>query len=206
MALTTFTELKAAIADFLDRSDLTAAIPDFITLAEVGIKHDKRNRFLANETRATATLTAASQYLALPAGFVRIKRMHFTTTPQHNIEITSRDTLNDRYISSTGKPNFVTVADGQFEFNRISDSAYTVEIIFDKFLALSGSNATNQVFPEYSNIYLYGSLVQAAIYLRDRELRAEMHEEYLNAVKIAKAGDDSARYGGKLRARTLAGT
>jgi len=34
MALTTYTELKASIADWLNRSDLTAAIPDFISLAE----------------------------------------------------------------------------------------------------------------------------------------------------------------------------
>ena len=34
MALTTYTELKASVADWLNRTDLTAAIPDFITLAE----------------------------------------------------------------------------------------------------------------------------------------------------------------------------
>ena len=37
MALGTFTELKDAIADWLDRSDLTARIPDFIALAEARI-------------------------------------------------------------------------------------------------------------------------------------------------------------------------
>ena len=34
MPLTTYDELKASIADFLNRSDLTNAIPDFISLAE----------------------------------------------------------------------------------------------------------------------------------------------------------------------------
>ena len=35
MAFTTFTELKSVVADYLARTDLTAQIPDFITLAEL---------------------------------------------------------------------------------------------------------------------------------------------------------------------------
>ncbi len=37
MALTTYTELKTSIGDWLNRSDLTTAIPDFISLAEAQI-------------------------------------------------------------------------------------------------------------------------------------------------------------------------
>ena len=43
MALTTYTELKASIADFLNRDDLTTVIPDFITLAESQINRDVRH-------------------------------------------------------------------------------------------------------------------------------------------------------------------
>ena len=38
MALTNYTELKASVADYLNRSDLTAAIPDFISLTEAKLK------------------------------------------------------------------------------------------------------------------------------------------------------------------------
>jgi hypothetical protein len=38
MALTTYAELKTSIADFLNRDDLTSAIPDFITLAEADMQ------------------------------------------------------------------------------------------------------------------------------------------------------------------------
>ena len=37
MALSTYDELKASIADFLNRDDLTSVIPDFIKLAETGM-------------------------------------------------------------------------------------------------------------------------------------------------------------------------
>jgi len=38
MALSNYTELKASVADYLNRSDLTAAIPDFISLTEAKLK------------------------------------------------------------------------------------------------------------------------------------------------------------------------
>ena len=44
MALTTYTELKASLADWLNRTDLTAAIPDFITLAESQMERQLRLR------------------------------------------------------------------------------------------------------------------------------------------------------------------
>ncbi len=34
MAVGTYAELKTSIADFLNRDDLTSAVPDFIKLAE----------------------------------------------------------------------------------------------------------------------------------------------------------------------------
>ena len=44
MALTTYTELKASLADWLNRSDLTTTIPDFISLAEAQIERQLRTR------------------------------------------------------------------------------------------------------------------------------------------------------------------
>ena len=59
MALGTYTELKDAIADWLDRSDLTARIPDFIALAEARINRERRIRPM--EVRSTIVTTADQQ-------------------------------------------------------------------------------------------------------------------------------------------------
>ena len=37
MALTTYTELKASVADWLNRTDLTAAIADFIKIGRAHV-------------------------------------------------------------------------------------------------------------------------------------------------------------------------
>jgi len=44
MAISTYSELKTAVANWLDRSDLTDVIPDFITLAETRHKRDFKNQ------------------------------------------------------------------------------------------------------------------------------------------------------------------
>ena len=44
MAITNYTELKSSLADWLNRSDLTTVIPDFITLAESQFNREIRNR------------------------------------------------------------------------------------------------------------------------------------------------------------------
>ena len=56
MAISNYSELKAAIADWLDRSDLTDSIPDFITLAETRHRRDFKIRRM--ETRVTANTIA----------------------------------------------------------------------------------------------------------------------------------------------------
>ncbi len=54
MAISNYSELKAAIADWLNRSDLTDSIPDFIALAETRHKRDFKIRRM--ETRVISTI------------------------------------------------------------------------------------------------------------------------------------------------------
>jgi hypothetical protein len=64
MALTTYTELKSSLADWLNRSDLTSVIPDFISLAEAQMERQLRTRQMI--VRATASFAAAQDYGAVP--------------------------------------------------------------------------------------------------------------------------------------------
>lgn len=60
MDLSTFSGLKAAVADYLNRDDLTSVIPGFIALAEAKFNRKLRARQMIK--RATATID--SQYFA----------------------------------------------------------------------------------------------------------------------------------------------
>ena len=76
MALTTYTELKTSIGDWLNRSDLTSVIPDFISLAEAQIERTLRTRQMI--VRANASFDA--QYGAVPSDFLETKSLKLTST------------------------------------------------------------------------------------------------------------------------------
>ena len=64
MSLSNYTGLKASIADFLNRDDLTAVIPDFITLAEAQINRDIRH--FKMEARSSGQQDAGDEYMQTP--------------------------------------------------------------------------------------------------------------------------------------------
>ena len=51
MSITTYSELKTAVANWLNRDDLTSVIPDFIALTEADM--DRKIRHWRMEKRAT---------------------------------------------------------------------------------------------------------------------------------------------------------
>jgi hypothetical protein len=74
MAFTNYTDLKASVADYLARTDLTTQIPDFITLAENRLRRDLRLRQMI---KVVTTATAAGDStVALPNDFLEMRYMH----------------------------------------------------------------------------------------------------------------------------------
>ena len=89
MAITTYDELKASIASWLNRDDLTAVIPDFIALAESSINRDLRHYKMVQ--RADATLD--SRYVQVPEDWLETMRFSITSGTTFRIEPTSIDDL-----------------------------------------------------------------------------------------------------------------
>src|SRR6056300_52465 len=92
MALSNYTELKASIADFLNRDDLTTVIPDFITLAEAQINRDIRHYEMEN--RATADLD--QQYLDRPGQWLETIRINITSGGTRHLEHLSAASMADK--------------------------------------------------------------------------------------------------------------
>jgi hypothetical protein len=67
MQIVDFASLQAAVADWLNRTDLTARIPDFIGLAEVRMMRKLRMRLL--EADATTTAPPGARLISLPTDY-----------------------------------------------------------------------------------------------------------------------------------------
>ena len=205
MALTTYAELKTSVGDWLNRSDLTTAIPDFISLAEAQIERNLRTRQMI--VRSTASLS--TEYSAVPDDFLEAKTFKLDTNPPTPMQfetIDSMDSLSTVYTAS-GKPAYFSVVGGQFRFVPTPDTTYTGELTYyAKLSKLSASNTTNWLLTAAPDIYLYGSLMQAAPYLQDDARITVWAALYKNGLEELKLADDrSSTSGGVLitRARTL---
>ena len=203
MALTTYAELKTSIGDWLNRSDLTSVIPDFISLAEAQIERTLRARQMI--VRANASFDA--QYGAVPSDFLETKSLKLTSTnPQTPLEFLSIDALDQKAAEYTasGKPRFFGVVGGQLRIVPTPDSTYTTELTYyAKLSKLSTSNTSNWLLSSSPDIYLYGSLLQAAPYLQDDariQTWATLYERALNDLQTAD--DRGASSGGALLTRT----
>lgn len=205
MALSTYSELKTSVADWLNRSDLTSAVPDFISLAEAQVERRLRTRQMI--VRATATID--SEYSAVPADFLEARTLKLNTNPVTPLQfetIDSLDNLSTQYLSA-GKPRFFSIVGGQIRTVPISDSSYTAELVYyAKLSKLSDSNTTNWLLTASPDIYLYGALMQAAPYLKDDARIDTWSQMYLTALQDLQTADDrGSTSGGALiaRARTL---
>jgi len=204
MALTTYTELKDSLADWLNRSDLTAAIPDFISLAESQIERQLRTRQMI--VRATATFAGAQEYGAVPNDFLEVKSIKLNTNPITPLQFQTIDALdslsNTTYLSS-GKPLYFSIVGEQIRLLPIPDGAYTAELVYyAKLTKLSSSVATNFLLTQAPDVYLYGALLQAAPYLQFDEripVWSSLYQVGLDQLQIAD--DRGSTSGGALMAR-----
>jgi hypothetical protein len=206
MALSTYAELKTSIGDWLNRSDLTNAIPDFISLAEAQVERTLRTRQMI--VRANASFDA--QYGAVPADFLETKSLKLTSTnPQTPLEFLSIDALDNKASEYTGsgKPRFFGVVGGQFRLVPVPDATYTTELTYyAKLTKLSNTVATNWLLTSSPDIYLYGALLQAAPYLQDDARITVWSSLYDRAMSELQTADDrGASSGGALltRAKTF---
>ena len=208
MALGTFTELKDAIADWLDRADLTARIPDFITLAEARLNRDLRIRPM--EVRSSMETTSGQRYFNLPGGYLQMRNMQMNTNPITPLEYITPEMLDRLYGSdTTGKPRAYTLIGDEIQLAPIPDSDYTVEMAFyEKFTPLgdgtSGTVTTDWLTTNAPDILLYGALLEAEPFIKNDERIGLWLNAYNGAVKKIQDADARDRHSGSaMRIRNI---
>ena len=197
-----YTQLKSNIADFLNRSDLTAVIPTFIDLAEAQMERPLRVRQMVG--RSTASID--TQYSALPADFLEAKTFKITSSnPIQPLDFLTPEQMDDRdqiQGSAPGMPKFFTIIGNQIRVSPSPDATYTAELVyFAKLDKLSDSVTTNWLLTSSPDAYLYGSLMQAAPYLKDDERVAVWGTLYNTAIESIKFADQGGSPSGLIRAR-----
>ena len=200
MAISTYTELKASIASWLNRDDLTANVPDFIALAESSINNEIRHWRM--ETRAETTVD--SQFTGIPSDWLSTIRFHLEndgTTDLRYLPRAEMQRVRAEQADSTGIPNYYGHNSGQFEVSPSPDGPYSgILLYYAKVPILSDSVETNWLLTHHPDIYLYGALLHSAPFLQEDARAQTWAALYKSAVeRVNDASSKSTASGSGLR-------
>lgn len=204
MALSTYTDLQASVAAWLNRTDLTAVIPDFVTLAEERIARDLRARRQVVNT--TLTTVAGVQSVTLPTDFLEAENIGISsTTPPAALSVVTPEIMDRKYPAGyqTGQPVIYCFLGNAIQFGPTPDAAYTISLAYYQRLSLAVT-ATNWLLTNHPGIYLNACLVEGSAYMMDMEKAQAYDARYRSAVDDLQNSDDrSVRSGSAMRVRSL---
>ncbi len=179
MALSTFAELKTAIAALLNRTDLTTAIPDFVALFEADFDADPRTAHHRRRIcRSTATIDA--EYEALAENYLSIQSIGLETDPIQWLQYVDPDSVvrmkqdQDAWRSNQavdfgadpGPPKYYTIVGTEIRFFPVPETEYTCNLtVYERLSQLVEDTDDNWLLTYFPQLYLYGSALHAAPYL-----------------------------------------
>lgn len=176
MAISTYSELQTAIAEWLGRetdASIIARAPDFVRLFEA--KANRELRCNQMEVRATATVNMGStepEFIALPGDFQTMRRVRLSSVdgkPRLSfLSGAQADEKRTTMADVANQPIYFTVFGDEMELIPTPDSAYTIEMVYRGYIpALSDSNTSNWLLTLAPDAYLYGALLESAPFIKE---------------------------------------
>lgn len=191
------------MADWLNRSDLTAVIPDYIQLAEEELNTDKRMRSLYWRE----TFSVSTEKVSLPSDCRQVHEVyHDGSTYYGPIEIVPAHVLAIKKldISATGYPRYASYfpASREIQFSPAPDTTYTLHMLYEREIpALSDSNTTNWLLDDHAGIYLAASMIEAYKYLKDKENQMIWQNELEKKLTKLYVNEQRKEFSGRMVAR-----
>lgn len=189
-------QLKAAIANRLGRTNLSAVIPDFIALGESRLYHGFRDidvsvpglrlrAMLALETASLATLPAdflAVDRLSVPGAYA--PRVLLYTTPEQFVS-----------LPATSCPQRYTLMDGLVKVEGGTPAAFTLSY-YKRFATLAADADTNWLLTNCPNVILYSALIEAYAHTKDDARIPTAGRMYAAAANALIDADNAERHSG----------
>jgi len=187
MAVDTHLKLRAAVADTIDRDDLSADVTAFegqsidsqikraVAAATASISADIVSRGGHKSMEAvdnTVATVAAQEYVDFPSDFAGNRAFMLTTDPIRILEFVDPTTLWTQYPTATGgKPEKFTIVGARRAYLRpIPDGAYSTRLVYYQSIpALVADGDTNWLLTARPDIYIDRALVEVCIHIENDE-------------------------------------
>ncbi len=197
MALSTYADLQASIADWMARSDLTSVIPDFIAMFEARANRELRVRQMLTST----TLTPTAGVATLPVDYLEWRRVTWSGSPLRELEYVEPTYLNAAYPSGPSDlPNFFSIEGASLKIAPIDGTGLTF-LYYQKIPTLSaGNQATHWLWTAHPDLYLYGAISAGKAYMQDLEKAAFAASQVSNIIADIKRLSGASQGQGRIRA------
>jgi hypothetical protein len=180
----TYAQLKTAIQDFCenDETSFVSNLPVFIEAAEERIFKLVDLEYFRKS--ASASMTASNKYLAAPSDFLSSFSLSVSVSGSKQFLLIKDVNFLQEYwpdASSTGVPKFYALFDdSNFLIAPTPADNYDVELHYyyrPASLTAGGDSGTTWLSINAPNCMLYGSLVEAYIYMKGEQDIAGQYEQ-----------------------------
>ena len=187
--ITSYTLLKNAIEDHMNRSDIS---DEGVSAMVIDLAEARLNREVVHPKRykSNLTFTVDSQYEDAPTDLYTVKRFGLNTSPvQHMEYLTPEEMFEKRQsIASSGRPIYYSITGGttgtqQFEFLPSPGSAYTGLLLYMALIPDLASNTTNWLLDDHPDLYLQAAIIEAHLWAQDAEQAMLWESRYQRTLK-----------------------
>jgi len=196
MAIGNYSELKTAVANWLNRDDLTDRIPEFITLAEA--RFNRALRIRAMEGLYTANTVKDQRNYNLPTNYLQMRSFRINQDPKIALSYVTPEIMNRVWAGSeVGIPRAYTIMANDLFLGPSPSAIYEMEMdYYRKFDPLSTSTTTNWVITNAPDLYLYGALLEAEPFIMNDARTALWSGAFYKAIEDIQLQDTKDRHSG----------
>jgi hypothetical protein len=173
LSISNYGELKTAVANYLNRSDLTSYIPDFILQGQTRIHYGSDEpyssvplRIPAMQQRASGSLSSSA--IAFPTRFLEVIRLvGVSGTIRWSIDFESTTAVKNS--SNADYPSYYAFRNNQIEVSPYGQADYVLDY-YQGFAAFSADGDTDWLLTNHPSVYLFAALIESAPFLGDQTM------------------------------------
>ena len=207
-APTTYANLITSIGEYLHRTDVATAAPEWITDAETVMNYGdgdeiKGLRTAAQETITTLTCTAGTQTVALPSDYLDMRKLYlnYGGVRIEMVQIPVLPMTQDERSNVNAVPWGFIITGSNLYLVTIPNSNYTLTLDYYAKIGPLATSSTNWLLTMAPDVYRSGAITMGAAWLGASFDPAPWFRRFKAAMGLV-AASDSDRRGGITTMRT----
>lgn len=194
MPINTLATLTAAVQSWSTRTDADTIgkIPDFVTLAETRMGADIGGHLLEQ----TVEVPIADAVAEIPANVLEVRALRIVGATHPDVEVTSRERIQHLRANFYRPERALACFVGQ-TIELFPDETGTLEIVAKCAVPPLTAESVNWILTRFPSAYLFGALLELALYLEDDAAATRWGIRYAEA--IAQINTSGGYRGGNAR-------